>query len=203
MILNIKIINIISIVFMSIYLLGCSNTITHKYKSSGKEVICEGGGLGIGDRLDLGNVAILPETAWRIDQKDPEDRKLMASKEIKNSFSNFPCGTIAESNGIREFSNWSSKTESKLLNEFSNNNIDTIIIIRIEELTPRFYFTFSLPVLWSGSNEVDLHIRALSVKTGNVIADMRIKRTTGGPFNIRPAEWSRNELKAALDSVIK
>jgi hypothetical protein len=42
----------------------------------------------------------------------------------------------------------------------------------------------------------------LSVKTGKVLTDMRVRRSTGGPFNIRPAEWSRKELRAALQSII-
>ena len=64
------------------------------------------------------------------------------------------------------------------------------------------YFTFSLPILWGGSNEADFHIRMLSSKTGDVLIDMRVRRSTGGPFNIRPAEWSRDELQAALHDII-
>lgn len=49
----------------------------------------------------------------------------MALEEIKKAFSSFPCGYISKENGIREFSNWSGKPESELLNQFSS-----------EELTP-------------------------------------------------------------------
>jgi acyl-coenzyme A synthetase/AMP-(fatty) acid ligase len=42
----------------------------------------------------------------------------------------------------------------------------------------------------------------LSVKTGKVLVDMRVLRSTGGPFNIRPAEWARDELQAALHNII-
>jgi len=31
---------------------------------------------------------------------------------------------------------------------------------------------------------------------------MRVKRLTGGPFNIRPAEWSRKELNSALAEIV-
>ena len=64
------------------------------------------------------------------------------------------------------------------------------------------YLTFSLPILWGGSNEADFRIRMLSVKTGDVLVDMRVRRSTGGPFNIRPAEWARDGLKVALHNII-
>ena len=78
-----------------------------------------------------------------------------------------------------------------------------MIIIRIEELTPKLGITYSIPFLWNGTNEADFRIKVISVKTGNIVTDMRIKRETGGPFNIRPAEWSRDELYLALRSIIK
>ena len=94
-------------------------------------------------------------------------------------------------------------SESEMLKNFSNEGIDTVIIIRVEELTPKLEITFSIPFLWIGSNEVDFRIKVVSVKTGEIVTDMRVKRVTGGPFNIRPAEWSRTELYTALRSIIK
>jgi hypothetical protein len=164
------------------------------YQAAGKRTICEGS--------DLGKIAVLPEAAWRHDQKEPEKREVMALEEIENSFQNIACGSVSKPGGIRAFSSWSSRPESELLKQFSEEGIDTIIIIRIEELTPRIEVTFSLPFLWGGSNEADFRIRAISVKTGAVLNDMRVKRLTGGPFNIRPAEWSRIELQSALDEII-
>jgi hypothetical protein len=126
----------------------------------------------------------------------------MALEEIEKAFQLFPCGSIAKPGGIREFADWSGRPEAGLLKQFSGQGVDTVIVIRIEELTPRLTFTFSLPFLWGGTNEADFRIRALSVKSGTVLADMRVKRFTGGPFNIRPAEWSRIELNEALKEII-
>lgn len=126
----------------------------------------------------------------------------MAMDEIEKSFLAFPCGSISSTQGIREFSNWSSKPESELLAQFLSEDIDTIIMVRVEELTPRIQITFSLPFLWSGSSEADFRLRVLSTSTGAVLNDMRVKRLTGGPFNVRPAEWSRAELNSALTEVI-
>ncbi len=164
------------------------------YQAAGKSIIC-------GDR-DLGKIVVLPEAAWRLDQKEPDKREAMALAEIEKSFQQFPCGSISYPEGIREFSNWASEPESELLKRFSGEGIDTIIIIRIEELTPRLQVTFSLPFLWVGSTEADFRIRVISVKTGAVLNDMRVKQLTGGPFNIRPAEWSRIELNIALEKII-
>ena len=184
-------------VFMVALLSGCATTTMYTYQAAGEKTICDGKG------DNIGYVAILPEVAWREDQKEPEKRKLMALEEIKRAFQEIPCGSIAAPGGIREFSTWSSKPESALLEQFSKEGVDTIILIRIEELTPRLYVTFSLPFLWGGSSEADFRIRALSVKPATVLTDMRVKRFTGGPFNIRPAEWARIELHAALEEVIK
>jgi len=173
---------------------ACATT-TNTYRAAGEKTLCND------KNNDIGNVVILPETAWRDDQKEPEKRKAMALEEIEKAFQVFPCGSIAKPGGIREFADWSGRPEAELLKQFSVQGVDTVIVIRIEELTPRLNFTFSLPFLWAGSSEADFRVRALSVKSGTVLADMRVKRITGGPFNIRPAEWSRVELNEALKEI--
>jgi hypothetical protein len=191
-----KVIYIVSIIVLTLSISGCTSTSMKIYRAAGKPTICDGG------KESLGYIAVLPETAWRNDQKEPAKRESMALEEIKNAFQGFPCGNLSAPGGIRDFSSWSRKPESELLKQFSNEGVDTIIIFRIEELTPYLYFTFSLPILWGGLNEADFRVRMLSVKTGDVLTDMRVRRSTGGPFNIRPAEWSSDELKAALHDII-
>jgi hypothetical protein len=173
---------------------GCAATTMHTYQAAGNRTICEGD--------SLGKIAVLPEVAWRQDQKEPEKRELMAREVIERSFQGITCGSISKPGGVREVSNWSSRPESELLKLFAEEGIDTIITIRIEELTPRLQITYSLPILWVGTNEADFQIRAVAVKTGAVLNDMRVKQLTGGPFNIRPAEWSGVELESALDKII-
>jgi len=191
-----RFIYLFSIMILALSITGCASTSIKTYRATGKPTICDGKNDG------LGHIVVLPETAWRNDQKEPAKRESMALEEIKNAFLNFPCGSLFSPGGIKNFSTWSSKPESELLKQFSYEGIDTIILLRIEELTPYLYFTFSLPILWVGSNEADFRIRMLSVKTGDVLTDMRVRRTTGGPFNIRPAEWSRAELNAALHDIM-
>ncbi len=191
-----KVRNLILIMLLTSLIAGCASTSMKIYRAAGKPILCDGKNDG------LGHVVVLPETAWRNDQKEPAKRESMALEEIKNAFQNFPCGDLSTPGGIRKFSSWSSKPETALLKQFSVEGVDTIILLRVEELTPYLYFSFSLPVLWGGSNEADFRIRMLSVKTGEVLTDMRVRRTTGGAFNIRPAEWSRDELRAALQDII-
>lgn len=191
-----RVIYIFSVMVLMLSVSGCARTSVNIYRAAGKPAICAGA------KNSLGHIAVLPETAWRSDQKEPAKRESMALEEIKNAFQGFPCGSLLAPGGIRDFSHWSDKPESELLKQFSKEGVDTIIILRIEELTPYLYFTFSLPVLWGGSNEADFRVRMLSVKTGAVLTDMRVRRNTGGPFNIRPAEWSRDELKTALYDII-
>jgi hypothetical protein len=191
-----RVIYLFSIIILALLIAGCASTSMKTYRVAGKPTICDG------NNDDLGHIVVLPETAWRNDQKEPAKRESMALEEIKNAFQGFPCGSLSAPGGIRNVSSWSSKPESELLKEFYNEEIDTIILLRIEELTPYIYVTFSFPILWAGSNEADFRIRMLSVKTGDVLTDMRVRRSTGGPFNIRPAEWSRDELKMALHDII-
>lgn len=182
------------IIVVPLLVSGCATTTISKYQVVGENTICNGS--------DLGNISVLPETAWRSDQKEPEKRSMMALEEITKSFQMMSCGNISNSGGIKAFSKWSSRPESELLTQFSAEGVDTLIFIRIEELTPRLNFTFSLPFLWAGSNEADFRVRVISVATGEILNDMRIKQVTGGAFNVRPAEWSRAELSSALDKVI-
>jgi hypothetical protein len=179
-----------------IFLTGCATTRTYTYSVDGTETICGK------NNINLGQVVILPEAAWRKDQKEPELREQMVLEEINDAFNVFSCGNISLPGGVKSFKNWSAIPQQKLLQQFSSENIQSLIILRIEELTPRLDVTFSIPFLWGGSSEADFRIRVISVKTGNVITDMRIKRATGGPFNVRPAEWARDELNAALRSVM-
>jgi len=183
----------IVIVFL---LSACAVTNVNTYSIDGKETICH-------DNINLGSIVILPESAWRHDQKEPLKREQMALNEIKKAFKEVSCGKVSMPNGFKQFSNWSGISEAKTLEKFSNEGFDTIIIIRIEELTPRLNVTFSIPFLWSGSNEADFRVKVISIKTGKVLNDMRIKRVTGGLFNIRPAEWSKDELYSALQKIVK
>ncbi|MES9830820.1 MAG: hypothetical protein ABW139_01120 [Candidatus Thiodiazotropha sp. DIVDIV] len=186
-----------NILLLSLLLTGCAVTREQTYQATGQNRLCDK------PEVSLGNIAVLPESAWRVDQKEPLKRESMALQVIMESFSELPCGSIQQPGSVEAFSNWSNQAESTLTKQFSARGVDTIIMLRIEELTPHFEFTFSIPFLWIGSNEADFRIRALSTVSGEVITDMRVRRTTGGPFNIRPAEWSRAELSSALANIIQ
>ncbi len=192
---NIKIFIIALLLFVSFNLLGCSTTTVKIYKAVGNDSICTGN--------NLGKVTVLPESAWRPDQKEPKKREMMALAEIKSIFQSIPCGHIPKFGGVRDFEHWSNMPESELLNKFAQEGVDTLIIIRLEELGPKLNFTFSLPFLWNGANEVDFRVKMLSTKTGTVLYDIRINRRTGGAFNIRPAEWSGVEFHSALLNIME
>ncbi|VAW51335.1 hypothetical protein MNBD_GAMMA05-840 [hydrothermal vent metagenome] len=192
-----RILKILITIYLTFIISACATTTVNTYSIDGKETICNG------KNVNLGSVVILPEVAWRKNQKEPKKREEVALNEIKNAFKNISCGKISLFDGVKDFSNWSGIVEQELLTKFSDEKFDTVIIIRIEELTPRLSITFSIPFLWSGSNEVVFHIKVISVKTGKILNDMRIQRVTGGLFHIRPAEWSKDELYLALQQIIK
>jgi hypothetical protein len=147
-------------------------------------------------------VVVLPEAAWRSDQKEVEKRIAMAERAISSAFSDLPCGRLDEPGGIRAFAPWSDRPESDILSLYASRKVDTIVLLRLEELTPNLLITLSLPFLWSGNNEADVRVRALATDPARVLLDLRIDRTTGGPFHLRPASWSEPELEAALREVL-
>jgi len=187
----VKFSKIVVVISLALIISACASTRVNTYSIDGKQTICKS------KSTNLGSVVILPEVAWRKDQKEPKKREEMALNEIKKVFKGMSCGNVSLPKGIKEVSNWSGMTEEKLLNQLSGEGFNTAIIIRIEELTPRLNITYSIPFLWSGSNEADFHIKVLSVKTGKVLNNMRIQRITGGLFNVRPSEWSGEKLSLA------
>lgn len=179
------------------YLLcACSVSTTDIYLAAGTDILCHP------DNGNLGNTVVLPEVAWRHNQKDREEREAMFTHELQRIFTQLPCGQFSSPESLREIDDWSAMAESELLKQYAGTAVDTLVLLRIEELTPKLALTFSLPYLWTGSNEADFRIRALDVNLAEVIIDARVKRSTGGPFNIRPAQWSGEELYAGLSSII-
>ncbi|VAW55970.1 hypothetical protein MNBD_GAMMA07-682 [hydrothermal vent metagenome] len=192
-----KVVKIVIMIYLAIVISSCATTRVNTYSVDGKETICNG------KNINLGSVVVLPEAAWRKDQKEPKKREEMALNEIKKAFKNMSCGNVLLPKGVKEFSNWSKEIEEQSLNKYLDEGFDTVIIIRIEELTPRLNITFSIPFLWNGANEADFHVKVISIKTGMLLNDMRIQRITGGLFHIRPAEWSKDELYLALKQIVK
>jgi len=174
---------------------GCAATRTDRYPAAGDGVLCEPG-------ATLGTVAVLPETAWRADQKDVPERVAMARRAIAAAVAGLPCGSLDPPGGVRGFDAWSSHPEAGVLIALAAAGVDTAVFVRIEELTPRLMLTFSLPFLWSGSSEADFRVRAVRTDSGEVLEDLRVRRSRAGPFNLRPASWSETELREALRGVL-
>ena len=132
---------LISIIILTMFIEGCATTSTKIYQMSEKTTICSR------NSDNFGYIAVLPEAAWRLDQKEPAKRELMALEEIKKAFDNFPCGNLSVPGGVREFAKWSRKSESELLKYFSNEGVDTIILLhrRVDPIVIfNFFIAYSL-----------------------------------------------------------
>ena len=175
---------------------ACANTTTREYHAAGDGRLCDASGPA------LGVVAVLPETAWRADQKDPDERNSMAERAIVAAFDELSCGSLAPPGGIRALGRWSTRPERTLLGDLLGAGVDTAIFVRVEELTPHLTVTLSLPFLWSGSNEADFRVRALRTRDGRVEEDFRIRRVRTGLFHLRPASWSEPELRKGLEATL-
>ncbi|MET0052664.1 MAG: hypothetical protein ABW095_16500 [Candidatus Thiodiazotropha sp.] len=185
---------LVPVLFAGLLLTGCASTTLNTYPAAGRGGLCDGG--------SLGTLAVLPEAAWRADQKEPEKRQRMAEAAIQRVFETLPCASLEAPGGIAPFADWSARAESQLTADYWSRGVDTIAVIRLEELGPLLEITFSLPFLWSGANEADFRIRVLATRTGEVLQDLRVNQVTRGVFNIRPASWSEEELEAGLRAVI-
>jgi hypothetical protein len=153
-------------------------------------------------RAGLGVVAVLPEAAWRSDQKEAAERLAMAGRALTRAFAALPCGSLAPPGGVRPFSPWAPSPEESVLQPLAEAGIETALLVRIEELTPRLLVTLSVPFLWFGASEADFSIRAVHLPSRSVLLDARIQRITGGPFHLRPPAWSEDELVRALEQVL-
>ncbi len=182
------------VLLTGLLLSGCASTTLSTYPAVGPGGLCNGG--------SLGTLAVLPEAAWRADQKEPEERQRMAEAAIRRVFESIPCASLDPPGGIAPFADWSAQAESQLTAEYWSKGVDTVVVIRMEELGPLLEVTFSLPFLWSGANEADFRMRVLATRTSEVLQDLRVRRVTRGVFNIRPASWSEEELEAGLRAVI-
>ena len=180
----------------AVVLSACGTTTTNAYLAAGAEPLCAANGAA------LGVVAVLPETAWRADQKEPALRVAMAERAIARAFQKLSCGSLAAPGGVRAFERWSDRPEEETLRALAGAGVETVVLLRIEELTPRIGVTFSLPLLWTGASEADFRIRVIHLPSRTVRLDARIQRATGGPFQLRPPEWAEEELERALERVV-
>jgi len=172
---------------------GCSGVFSQLHTATGSAPLC------MPDR-ELGRVVVLPETAWRIDQKDVPEREAMALRALDRAFSIDECGGDTD---VRELSNWSSVIESSWLDALGEEGAETVVFVRIEEVGPTVAVTFSLPLLWISTSEAQLRVRAIHVPTREVLLDAGLKRSVGGPFQLRPAAWAEAELEAALLALLR
>ena len=185
------------VLLLSIGVLGleaCSTTRVKDQTTIGTPPLCRT------KTHSLGQVALLPETQFREDQKEPEKRIAMAQNAIRSVFSKLPCGRVEEGKGIHKFSNWSTQNEQEILNQLETRKIDTAIFFRIKEMTP--HLILSIPVLWSTTRELDFDLRVVDVQTGKVHLEIQRNWNRGGPFVLKGAQALENDLEIALQNLI-
>ena len=174
-------------------MVGCTFALERSHIASGETRLCS-------SSRDLGRVAVLPETAWRVDQKDVIEREAMARAALDRVFATGGCGEDVE---VRAFAPWSAELEEDRLAALAAEGVDTAVFIRIEELGPTLAVTFSLPFLWVGTSEAQVRLRAIHLPTRRVLLDVGITRSVGGPFQVRPASWAGPELEAMLVALLR
>jgi hypothetical protein len=136
----------------------------------------------------LGTVAVVAETRWRPDQKEPAIREAMAARAIARAFAALPCGQVVAIAKIGPAPQPSAVAA------------DTLVRVRIEELGP--LVTLSLPVLWRIDSGAKLRLTATTAASAATLLDVAHHRTVGGPFSIRPASKVEGVLEDALRDLV-
>ena len=113
-----------------------------------------------------------------------------------------PCGSLAPRAGFGPSRRGRARRRRRCSRELSEAGVETAILLRLEELTPQILVTFSVPFLWFGASEADFWIRVIHLPSRSVRLDARIKRTTGGPFHLRPPARAEEELVHALEQLL-
>ena len=171
--------------------LACSTTMTNLYVAAGEPPLCE-------VNPNLGRVIVVAETAWRPNQKDVAEREAMVERSLAEVLGALPCGQVE----IDSLTAWADRSEQAVLSALAARGAQTAVLVRIEELTPQLALTFSVPFLWASTSEADFRLRALGTADGSVMLDARVRRFTGGPFQLRPAKWAEDELTAGLAELV-
>ena len=174
-------------------MVGCSSiTVTHNAVGI-HPPLCK-------TELPKEKVAVYWGTAWRTDQKEPEQREALAEKTIKEFFETKLCfEPILISRAIAGHDALLS-TDTEAISKASELGVDKILIMRIEELGPNLILYLS-PILWQTKNEVLLHVRMINPKTENLEAAVTTHWARGGPFTFLGAGSLSTDLSGALNAV--
>lgn len=172
---------------------GCATTNTESHIAAGSPPLCT-------DTRNLGKLAVVPELAWRIDQKEASRREVMAALAITRSFAESGCGEDVE---VLPVTSWASTLEQEQLDQLAKAGYQTAVFLRIEELGPTLMVTFSLPFLWSGTSDAEFRLRAIQIEDSVVLLDTAERRSRVGPFHLRPAAWAAPVLQAALTDLLR
>lgn len=171
----------VAFVALALAVSACSTVEIDETVAAGAPPLCAAG-------RDLGKVAVIAETGWRADQKEPAVREAMAERAIALAFAALPCGRVV------------AVTPIAAAPQRTDTAADTLVRVRLEELGP--LVILSIPVLWRVSSDVKLHLTATETASGATLLDVDHHRTVGGPFTLRPASWAESELEIALRDLL-
>lgn len=145
------------------------------------------------DQAHLGRALLVVETATP--QDDPERDRLAAEGDevVRRTLAQVTAAVASPDN------------EERLLGQARASSLDSVLIVRIEGYARRGHLAVGIavpPVIWDTQTVVSLRVRAIDVRTGTVIADLRRDRVRGGLFTLRSRADLPSELEDALGSVL-
>jgi hypothetical protein len=180
--------------FLALALLisGCSST-TVTFNSVGMEPpLCKDSVKGLKTVVYWG-------AAWRPDQKEVSRREAIIAKGVEDFFRKTPCFSIQTISRTIDGRDVLLLSDREVLASVPAD-VERVHILRFEELGPLLQFYLS-PILWTSDLDIQLRVRTLNVKTGNLESDVSAHWRKGGPFNLRGVNGLPPDLGELLRSV--
>jgi len=152
------------------------------------------------DEQISGLIVWLPE--WRPDQKEVALREEAAQRGIEQFFRHSGCFSNVHVRRLTD--DGATRTFSDLhLIKLAESEVpapDRVVFIKVKELGP--VLRIGLPVLVEGGTEVVLELKALNVRTHELIATLRTHWQNGGPLVIKGVKTLEQDMRAALAATL-
>lgn len=139
---------------------------------------------------------------WRPDQKEVALREEAAQRGIEQFFNHSGCFSHVHVRRLPGDCTTSTSSDLDLfkLAESETPASDRVVFIKVKELGP--VLRIGLPALVEGGTEVVLELKALNVRTNELIAAFRTHWQNGGVFVIKGVKTLEQDMRAALETTL-
>jgi hypothetical protein len=175
---------------------GCASTKVETSGLAAKRPLCQ----MAGEQL---TALALWGPVWRPDQKDVPLREAAAQRGLEQFFARSGCFSTVEIRRLpgERLAIVPSDQEVLTLAAAAKVVPDRALVITVRELGPIIRLLGS-PALVEGGTEVVLEVKALNVRTGESMANLRTHWQNGGAFVIKGVKTLEEDMSSALQAAL-